>query len=264
MLNILICDDEPAVAAGLAQRIRSLPDYSDHAMRLRCITQPGEMLAEDLSPYDLLFLDIDMGAVNGIDLARRLRQTRPDAVLIFVTNYIEYAPEGYEVNAFRYLSKQELELRLPRYFSDALAVCRARQSTVEILCKGEPLPLEVRSLIYIESTGHEQCLHLKDARRETLATRMTMTELENLLAPHGFLRWKFYTVCRRKFCADALLPRVTKPLRGRFAVCVTKILPRNCDAGEIPCRAGAFLVPLFAFVLKFCVCAGFLDSAKNV
>lgn len=188
MLNILICDDEPAVAAGLAQRIRSQPDYSDHVMRLRCITQPGEMLAEDLSPYDLLFLDIDMGAVNGIELARRLRQTRPDAVLIFVTNYIEYAPEGYEVNAFRYLSKQELALRLPRYFSDALAVCRARQSTVEILCKGEPLPLEVRSLVFIESTGHEQCLHLKDARRETLATRMTMTELEELLAPHGFLR----------------------------------------------------------------------------
>lgn len=188
MLNILICDDEPAVAADLEQRIRLQPDYSDHVMRLRCITQPDEMLAEDLSPYDLLFLDIDMGEVNGIDLARRLRQTRPDAVLIFVTNFIEYAPEGYEVNAFRYLSKQELDVRLPRYFADALAVCRERQRIVDIPCEGEITSVAVQSVVYIESLRHEQLLHLNRKAKDTLSTRMTMTNLEELLAPHGFLR----------------------------------------------------------------------------
>lgn len=188
MLHILICDDEPAAAADLEQRVRAQPDFSERTMQICCLTQPDEMLAADLTVYDLLFLDIDMGEVNGIDLARRLRRTRPDAVLIFVTNFIEYAPEGYEVNAFRYLSKQQLELLLPAYFADALAVCRTRQRTVDIFCEGEITPVVVQSIIYAESIRHEQLLHLNRAANNTLSTRMTMANLEELLAPHGFLR----------------------------------------------------------------------------
>lgn len=188
MLQILICDDNAAFAGEMEQRITALPDFLPGVMQIHCLTDPEEMREERFTVYDLLFMDIDMGKVNGIELARRMRAVRPDAVLIFVTNFIEYAPEGYEVNAFRYLSKQELDRRLPRYFSDALTVCRARLSTVEILCKGERLPLTVRSIVYIESTGHEQCLHMKDAERKTLVTRTTMAELEELLVPHGFLR----------------------------------------------------------------------------
>lgn len=53
----------------------------------------------------------------------------------FVTNFSEYAPEGYEVDAFRYLAKSELEKKLPTHFEDALAMCRTRQRKVEILCR---------------------------------------------------------------------------------------------------------------------------------
>ena len=51
---------------------------------------------------DLIFLDIDMESVNGIQLAAKFREVRKDSILIFVTNYGEYAAEGYEVNAFRF------------------------------------------------------------------------------------------------------------------------------------------------------------------
>ena len=187
MLHILICDDEPAAAADLEQRIRAQPDFSERTMQICCLTQPDEMLAADLAVYDLLFLDIDMGEVNGIDLARRLRRTRPDAVLIFVTNFIEYAPEGYEVDAFRYLSKQQLELLLPAYFADALAVCRTRQRTIDIPCVGGGLSIPIQSIIYIESVDHEQRIHLNRTMKNTLFSRMTITELTEQLSPHGFL-----------------------------------------------------------------------------
>ena len=130
------------------------------------------MSANTIAQYDILFLDIDLGKESGIDLARKMRKMNPEAVLIFVTNFSEYAPEGYEVDAFRYLAKSELEKKLPTYFEDALAMCRTRQRKVEILCEGESVPIPVQSLAWIES----------------LITRLTMTQLEDLLVPHGFLR----------------------------------------------------------------------------
>jgi len=188
MLNILICDDEPAFAAFLYQKISTLPDFSAHTMQLHCITKPDEILAEVLASYDLLFLDIDMGEINGLDLARRLRKSRPDAVLIFVTNFIEYAPEGYEVDAFRYLGKSELENRLPGYFSDALALCRERQLNIDIVHAGKTVSVPIQSIIYIESTDHNQYLYLNGTEKSKLPASMKMSELESLLSSHGFLR----------------------------------------------------------------------------
>lgn len=188
MVKILICDDDPTFAQSMFKRILSLPAYSSKSMKLSYLTDIAEMSANTIAQYDILFLDIDLGKESGIDLARKMRKMNPEAVLIFVTNFSEYAPEGYEVDAFRYLAKSELEKKLPTYFEDALAMCRTRQRKVEILCEGESVPIPVQSLAWIESQGREQYLHLVGGCREQLITRLTMTQLEDLLVPHGFLR----------------------------------------------------------------------------
>lgn len=188
MVKILICDDDPTFAQSMFKRILSLPAYSSKSMKLSCLTDIAEMSANTIAQYDILFLDIDLGKESGIDLARKMRKMNPEAVLIFVTNFSEYAPEGYEVDTFRYLAKSELEKKLPTYFEDALAMCRTRQRKVEILCEGESVPIPVQSLAWIESQGREQYLHLVGGCREQLITRLTMAQLEDLLVPHGFLR----------------------------------------------------------------------------
>lgn len=165
-----------------------LPDFAPKAMHIKAFSDPKSLQQEDFSACDLLFLDIDMGAINGIDLARQMRKNNPETVLIFVTNFSEYAPEGYEVDAFRYLAKSDIDKKLPIYFSDALAVCRTRQRKVEIYCEGESIPVPVQALVYVESKGHEQCLHMVGWLREELYTRLTMKQLEELLFPQGFLR----------------------------------------------------------------------------
>lgn len=186
MLHIVLCDDDGAFAAAFARRIEALPDYAPRTMRLQVVQDPAALTDE--TPCDLLFLDIDLGAENGIRVARRLRRTRPDTVLIFVTNYKEYAPEGYEVNAFRYLAKDELDAKLGPYFRAALAACRTRLRTVELVCDGEPVQLPLPKLVYIESRGHDQYLHLQGAERDGFVTHTTLNQLETLLADQGFLR----------------------------------------------------------------------------
>ena len=172
----------------LQRKFMNFGGFFIKSMQLTCLTDIAEICANSLSQYDILFLDIDLGSKSGIDLARQMRKLNPEAVLIFVTNFSEYAPEGYEVDAFRYLSKSEIEKKLPAYFEDALTVSRTRQRKIDILCEGESVPVPVQALAWIESQGHEQCLHLVGSRREQLLTRLTMMQLEELLAPQGFLR----------------------------------------------------------------------------
>ena len=57
------------------------------------------------SPFDLVFLDIEMPGIDGITLAKRLRAISENVHIVFLTSHIEYALEGYEVNALRYLVK---------------------------------------------------------------------------------------------------------------------------------------------------------------
>lgn len=186
MLHIVLCDDEPAVVEDLTRRIEALPDFSARGMRLHTLTDPAGLTGD--TPCDLLFLDIDLGKTNGIEVARRLRRTKPDMVLIFVTNYKEFAPEGYEVDAFRYLGKDELDTKLAPYFTAALARCRTLLRTVELVCDGEPVAVPLPKLVYIESRGRDQYLHLQGAARDCLVTHTTMNALEETLADQGFLR----------------------------------------------------------------------------
>ena len=80
-------------------------------------SDPGAI--KDLSSYDIAFLDIDMGDSSGIDLARTLRRETPGVVIVFLTNFIQYAPEGFEVQAFRYLLKRDMNEKLIPYFEAA-------------------------------------------------------------------------------------------------------------------------------------------------
>lgn len=91
MVKILICDDDPTFAQSMFKRILSLPAYSSKSMKLSYLTDIAEMSANTIAQYDILFLDIDLGKESGIDLARKMRKMNPEAVLIFVTNFSEYA-----------------------------------------------------------------------------------------------------------------------------------------------------------------------------
>ena len=89
-MKVLVCDDNQddldRVAALLAEPRRNV------RAQITAASRPEEL--EDLSCFDLAFLDIDMKGMDGLTLARRLRAARPDAVIVFVANFVQYAPEG--------------------------------------------------------------------------------------------------------------------------------------------------------------------------
>lgn len=103
-MRIAICDDEKIyrkqLMTELEKIIKSLDVIIDEY-------DNGKELIDkyDKYKYELVFLDIEMPAMNGIDLARALRVKSDTLEIVFLTGHIEYALEGYEVNALRYLTK---------------------------------------------------------------------------------------------------------------------------------------------------------------
>lgn len=106
MLRIAICDDSQLWLQKIETLTRGYLKKINVKYRLD-LYQSGEKLLKSItSPYDIALLDVDLHSTNGIEVASQLRATNPQIVLIFVSEYVEYAPFGYEVDAIRYLLKK--------------------------------------------------------------------------------------------------------------------------------------------------------------
>ena len=156
------------------------------ALRFYGFSQPSQI---DLSlPYDIALLDIDMGETNGIELARKLRAENENIVIIFITNFIQYAPEGFEVQAFRYLLKADLSAKLDSYFDSAVQEVLQRKQLVTISINSEIIDVPVNDILYLESHRRIIVMHLLDEKRPAYQFYGNITELSEKIEPLGFLR----------------------------------------------------------------------------
>ena len=101
-MHVLICDDDAAFGARMADYIHDYFEARSVQLQTVVCTGAAEALRTPyLELYQLAFLDVDMPGTNGIALGRELKQRSPDIRLVYVSAYLEFAPEGYTVNAYR-------------------------------------------------------------------------------------------------------------------------------------------------------------------
>ena len=108
-IKVLVCDDDAAFCKKMADLVRKSQPVDGCSAAVTTCCDPIALTDKALGQFDIAFLDIDMGAYSGLELARHIRNLNLDTILIFVTNYVQYSLEGYEVQAFRYLLKSELD-----------------------------------------------------------------------------------------------------------------------------------------------------------
>ena len=109
-MNVIICDDDSCYREALRNTIHSwaLLHQLRNTIIVRCFDSSEEIFnaCKNGLTIDIAFLDIQIpGEMNGLELAKSIRSTNEQASIVFVTNYSEYACDGYSVNALRYLQK---------------------------------------------------------------------------------------------------------------------------------------------------------------
>lgn len=180
-MKIAICDDEKIFTKRIYNYLWQQPDCC-----VECFLSPSALLEkyETGERYDVLFLDVLMKPINGISLAKKIRNYDTHVIIIFLTAYIEYAPTGYEVNAFRYLLKPISQNDIFQVMKD---IRTELKNSPKILLKIPQCELVLRaeSIYYLETNDKETIVYCD---KDNLAIRKSLNELENLLPTSLFSR----------------------------------------------------------------------------
>ena len=135
--------------------------------------------------FDICLLDVQMGAMNGVTLARTIRARGDDAALVFITGVSEYMQEGFGVAALHYLLKPVQVDKLYTCLDKACLKALEAACVVLTSVEGETLRLPVSSIIYAEAFAHTVQLRHKQGMVEV---RLRIGELEEQLTGGPFVR----------------------------------------------------------------------------
>ena len=178
-------DDEEAIREQIGGFIKKRNPGFDIS-----VFDTGEGLLAAGKDFDIIFLDIQMEGMGGIEAARILRQSGVDAVVIFITGIREYVFEAFDVSAFHYLLKPIEEQKFMEVLGRAAEEAGKRKGQKErqifIRAKNQGYTLNLNSILYIESRGKKVEIHTTDME-DIIESYATMDELEGQLGD-GFYR----------------------------------------------------------------------------
>ena len=189
-MHLLICDDDARFAARVEQKVRDELAQRGIPAQITVCTRGEEALATPhLELYQVALLDVDLDTMNGISLGRQLRQSSPDIALIYISAYLEFAPEGYTVNAFRYILKRDLERQLPSCLDSFLCEqARRGPKTLTIRQNRTETELPYDSIYYLESDLRKINVYGDAAHQPVCSYYGKLTDLPRELFENGFLR----------------------------------------------------------------------------
>ena len=148
----------------------------------------GNEFLKSKKSFDLVFFDIDMPDINGIDTAKRLREENSDVCIIFVTNMAQYALQGYDVNALDFIVKPINYYNFSLKLKKALHyLFRNSSKTISVMTTArEIVNLETSDITYIEVLNHILIYHLADS--SSYECRGSMNEIEEKMSSYSFSR----------------------------------------------------------------------------
>lgn len=187
-MNFALCDDNPSFLKELRYAIEQHCALRDWACNCNCYEHPKSLLASDLSTEQVIFLDIDMPEINGLNVAKILRKRYPDLFIIFVTAFIEYAPAGYCVDAFRYLLKPNLATELPGCLDAIWEKLFVSQDSIQVQRLDQLVHVRLKDILYFEGTANRHVLLHTTQSQTPWECMGKLSDYEEQLADKGFLR----------------------------------------------------------------------------
>lgn len=187
VIKCLLVDDEPLAREGLTNYIQKVPFLE---LVDACSNAFEAIQQLEIHPVDLLFLDIQMPDLNGIEFVKAVRQL---PAVIFTTAHREYAVEGFELNAVDYLLKpfsfdrflkavQKVKAQIPQeIFNEPLPA----DNHIFIKADGQLIRIQLHDILYIEANKDYVFIYTTTARYMTL---LSLKQLEERLPPDQFLR----------------------------------------------------------------------------
>lgn len=200
--KIAICDDLATDRKYLSSLCERWSRHNCYRIQILEFTSAENFLFHyaEKKDFDILLLDIEMGAMDGVTMARKLRQDNQTIQIIFITGYADYISDGYEVDALHYLMKPIQEEKLFTVLDRAVTKLIKNEKVLNIISQGEMLRLPICQINYAEVNSNYITIH----SQQTITLKMTLSELEQKLDSHFFRAGRSALVNLKK------ISRVTK------------------------------------------------------
>lgn len=185
MVNIVICENDKNDQEFVKAKVVKILDDLNIEYEIK-VYNSGDDLLEGYDKYtDIILLDIQMDGLDGMETARKIREFDDNVEIIFITSFVEYALEGYEVNAYRYLLKPVKDENLMTSLINCLNDRNFVKRSIVIKEGDTRIKISLKDIMYIEVQGNDITVHtLKDTYR----TKGTMSNFETEINSDMFVR----------------------------------------------------------------------------
>ena len=174
-LNIAICDDE---ASWIDEAVRALEGYardSDLSLSIETYASGADLLRTTNPAPDLLFCDIELNeeGKSGIDLVAEVSRRWPACQIVYVTNFLRYAPDVYTTNHLWFALKDQFEERLPEIFGKFARLREAKGALLAVTTVNKDLlSIPCEDILYLERRGRTTTIAMCDGSAAEVPDRL--------------------------------------------------------------------------------------------
>ena len=193
-MNIAVCEDTRIHREALCAYIQSYCDEHCYQCEISAF-ESGEPLLEAFpsGAFDLIFLDIYMPGMTGVEAAQKIREADRDCLLVFITTSEDFAMEGFLVQASGYVVKPISSEKMAGVMHACRHVFEQNSRAIEISQGSGNILISIADLFYVEVRNKESVFHMK---RGNVAARLALDTVEARLGGSPFLR------CHRSYIVN--------------------------------------------------------------
>ena len=194
-LQIAICDDLEEERVILSRMLRNYARRQGLSLQVHFFVSGEELLqsVRRANACQVLFLDIYMPGISGVETARRLRAAGYGASIVFATTSTDHGVDSFEVRASDYLVKPFRQEEVDRALDWCLEHMPEPLRSLSVYAEGEIQEFPLASVLYIEVLGHQSHIH---TLRQTVVVRKSLDDLERAVDSPDFFR------CHRSFLVN--------------------------------------------------------------
>ncbi len=187
-MRIAIIDDNEKARDLLVSFVKDYGKEFDCDFAISVFPDGEALLSGPEQQFDILFLDIDMPGRNGIEIAKKIRESNDSTCILFVTALAQYAIDAFSVDALDYLLKPLQYSDFKLKFKKALKqVHLLRPAEILLDTQGGTQKVRLDDIVYVEVYGHYLYYHLS-AGGEPIRVRDKIVDADKTLSAYGFLR----------------------------------------------------------------------------
>lgn len=198
-MKITICDDEKIFCQMIAEGCRDILKKMNIEYEEEIFLSGVDLLESEKEP-EILFLDIDMPQMDGIEVAEKMCRLYPDCFIIFVTCHYDKVRLGYKVNAHRFLYKP-IDLKELEEAIDTAVQKISEQKMLILDERGTDVFIRVKDITYIEAMGFGCAIYTRDSYH---ISKKTMDYYEKELKNEGF-----YKIHKQYFVSLGHITKIT-------------------------------------------------------